>query len=635
MQKSPTGQKLPKSLRRLSTLLATSVFPLLIQCSTAEPTQSNYSIAYSDRTPADEIIYFVLPDRFANADPQNDTGNISGDKLTHGFDPSHKGFYHGGDLKGLTQKLDYIQDLGATAIWLTPIFKNKAVQGPPGLESSGYHGYWITDFTDIDPHLGTREDFKEFVDAAHARNMKVYMDIITNHTADVIKYEECHGVNAPQKLKETGECPYLPLAEYPYTTNGHFTGKATNTGFLGDDPIHQTKENFEKLTDPNFAYHIFTPEEEKNAKTPAWLNNPIYYHNRGHTTFKGEDAVYGDFAGLDDLMTEHPVVAQGFIDIYAQWIRDFHVDGFRIDTTKHVNPEFWQQLIPALEKTALEEGIENFHIFGEVYEFDAGQLAVFTKRDKIPSVLDFAFQGVVTDFVLKGAPGEELKRLYNADHLYGEQARNGQHLPTFLGNHDMGRFSGMMQDEMPDISQEEKLARLKLAHALLMLNRGVPTIYYGDEQGFVSDEGDQGAREDMFPSKVASYNDNILVGSDARTSANNFDKSHPLYSAISQMAAIRTQHSALRTGTQIVRLADTEESIFVLSRFSPNDDREYVIAFNAENTPRTLTFPVDGRSNQWEALIGTCPKSSPATGVLSLTIPSLGYAVCKVADGVQ
>ncbi len=633
MPTSLKNRKTQKSASRLAALLAASALPILAQCSTAETTPPPTSITYDQRTPADEIIYFVLPDRFENADTSNDTGSISGNKLDHGFDASHKGFYHGGDLKGLTARLDYIQNLGATAVWLTPIFKNKAVQGTAGNESSAYHGYWITDFTEIDPHLGTREEFKNFVDAAHARNMKVYMDIITNHTADVIQYEECHGENADEALKASGDCPYRALAEYPYTTKGHFTGEKTNDGFLGDDTKHLTAENFEKLTDPNFAYTVTVPEAEKNVKVPAWLNNSIYYHNRGHTTFQGENSLYGDFAGLDDLMTEHPRVVEGFIDIYSQWIRDFRVDGFRIDTTRHVRPEFWQQLIPALEKTAREEGINNFHIFGEVYEFDAGQLAVFTTRDKLPSVLDFAFQGSVEKFVIKDAPGEELLKLFNADHLYDEKTNNGLHLPTFLGNHDMGRFAGMLQNALPDISDTEKTERMKLAHAILMFSRGVPTIYYGDEQGFVSDGGDQDAREDMFPSQVESYNDNKLIGSNNSTSDDNFNSSHPLYKSIAEMAAIRTQHVALRQGLQTIRLADVEESTFVMSRFSPEDNSEYVIAFNAESTPRTLTFTVDGLSTEWETLTGECPTNSPATGVLSLEIPSFGYTVCKARIG--
>ncbi len=124
---------------------------------------------YRQRLPQDEVIYFVLPDRFENGDTANDRGGLKGGPLTTGFDPTHKGFYHGGDLKGLTKRLDYIQGLGATAIWLGPIFKNKAVQGAKGQESAGYHGYWITDFTTVDPHLGSEADLHAFIDAAHRR----------------------------------------------------------------------------------------------------------------------------------------------------------------------------------------------------------------------------------------------------------------------------------------------------------------------------------------------------------------------------------------------------------------------------------------------------------------------------------
>jgi glycosidase len=116
-----------------------------------------------------------------------------------------RAFYQGGDLKGLTDRLDYIQSLGMTAIWFAPIFKNKPVQGGVGQETAGYHGYWVTDFTSVDPHFGTNAEFKALVDAAHARGMKVYMDIITNHTADVIQYKEC----------PTSACAYRSRADFP------------------------------------------------------------------------------------------------------------------------------------------------------------------------------------------------------------------------------------------------------------------------------------------------------------------------------------------------------------------------------------------------------------------------------------
>ena len=170
---------------------------------------------YRARPPREEIIYFVLPDRFENGDPSDDRGGLKGDRLKTAFDATGKGFYHGGDLKGLTKRLDYIQGLGATAVWFAPMFKNKPVQGPPGQESAGYHGYWVTDFTRVDPHFGTNADFKSFVDAAHARGMKVYMDIITNHTADVLYPAECEG---------KGECPYRSIADYPYQRRGGVEG---------------------------------------------------------------------------------------------------------------------------------------------------------------------------------------------------------------------------------------------------------------------------------------------------------------------------------------------------------------------------------------------------------------------------
>src|SRR6187549_1294883 len=348
---------------------------------------------YRDRLPEDEIVYFVLPDRFANGDPANDRGGLQGDPLTTGFDASHQGFYHGGDLKGLTARLDYIQGLGATAIWRGPIYKNKPVQGGAGQESAGYHGYWITDFTTVDPHFGTEADLRAFVDAVHQRGMKLYLDIITNHTADVIQYREC--VNRA--------CPYRSRADFPYTRRGGPQGAAINAGFAGDGV--RTEVNFARLSDPTYAYTPFVPPAEANVKVPAWLNSPIYYHNRGNSDFVGESSLHGDFVGLDDLMTENPRVVEGFIDIYGDWIERFRIDGFRIDTARHVNPEFWRVFVPAMLKRARARGIPNFHIFGEVAAdgVDVAQLARHTRVDKLPSVLDFGFAGAVREVLARDA----------------------------------------------------------------------------------------------------------------------------------------------------------------------------------------------------------------------------------------
>src|SRR3954471_22759856 len=146
--------------------LRTALWSALCACAAASAPVA--SADFRERLAEDEVVYFVLPDRFENGDPANDRGGLAGDRLTTGFDPAHKGFFHGGDLKGLTARLGYIQGLGATAIWLGPIYKNKPVQGGPGEESAGYHGYWITDFTRVDPHFGTEDDLRALVEAAHA-----------------------------------------------------------------------------------------------------------------------------------------------------------------------------------------------------------------------------------------------------------------------------------------------------------------------------------------------------------------------------------------------------------------------------------------------------------------------------------
>jgi glycosidase len=575
---------------------------------------------YRARLPQDEVIYFVMPDRFENGDPSSDRGGLSGGRLTTGFDPTDKGFYHGGDLKGLTARLGYIQGLGATAVWLTPIFKNKAVQGPAGHESAGYHGYWITDFTNVDPHLGTDADFKALVDAAHKRGMKVYMDIVVNHTADVIQYAEC---------KISVDCPYRSIADYPYQRRGGISGRPINPGFAGERDT--SAANFARLKDPNYAYTIEVPPAERDVKRPAWLNDPIYYHNRGNSTFRGESSTIGDFVGLDDIFTENPRVVRGMIDIYSAWIDRYHVDGFRIDTAQHVNPEFWQKFVPAILARAKVDGIPHFHIFGEVAtgEMDPAHTAVNTRVDKLPSVLDFSFMRAVADVVVGGAPTDELATLFRADPLYEGGAAAALELPTFIGNHDAGRFGFFLRHLMPKADPNEQLKRDMLAHAMLLTLRGVPTIYYGDEQGFAGKGGDQDSRQDMFASKVASYNEDSLIGTRSTTAQANFDTNHPLYREIAELAHIRTNHPALTRGLQLIRYSSDKPGLFAISRFEPGSGREMLILFNTSNEPLRQNVRVETRSREFDVLAGACPLSAQAPGSVEIELPALGFAVCN------
>jgi len=573
---------------------------------------------YRDRLPQDEVIYFLLPDRFENGDPANDRGGLTGDRLHTGFDPTDAGFYHGGDLKGLRERLDYIQGLGATAIWVGPIFKNKPVQGPPGAESAGYHGYWITDFTRVDPHFGTDADFKALVDAAHARGMKVYMDIVVNHTADVIQYRDC-----PQG------CPYRSRADYPYSRQGGPDGKPMNPGFQGDSV--QTAPNFARLTNPDYAYQVFVPDREKHLKVPDWLNDPIYYHNRGNSTFEGESSTMGDFMGLDDLMTEHPRVVRGFVDIFGGWIDRFGIDGFRIDTERHVNAEFWRAFVPAMMARAKARGIPNFTIFGEVSSpvIDVAQQAEHTRNDGMPLVLDFSFRAAVLQALAGHGGSDGLDLLFKGDTLYQGGAPATLAMPTFVSNHDLGRFAYFVRKALPKADDAEVLKRVTLAHAMLFGLRGVPTIYSGDEQGFAGEGDDRAAREDMFASKVASYNATRLVGTDATTARASFNPQHPLYRAIADLARLRRDHAALRRGRQVVRAESAKPGLFAASRFDPVDGHEMLVAFNTSTAPLAANVEVDARSTRFRSLAGVCTSAATAPGSLRLSIPPLSYIFCE------
>jgi len=578
---------------------------------------------FTERPITDDVIYFLLPDRFANADTANDTGGLAGGPLDHGFDPTHKGFYHGGDLKGLLSKLDYLEDMGVTAIWMAPIFKNKPVQGTEPWISAGYHGYWITDFTQIDPHLGTNDDLKALVEAAHKRDIKVIFDIITNHTADVIRYEECHSDASGSKAITAPGCTYRNKADYPYTRLGGKDGPAINEGFIGDGIEGQTPENFNKLTNLNYAYTPYVTDAEKQVKAPTWLNELKYYHNRGETTFTGENSLYGDFAGLDDLFTEHPDVVTGFTNIYKNWISEFKIDGFRVDTVRHVNDSFWQQLSPALVEHAKKEGIEHFYIFGEVYDPSPKNLSHFVTAAKLPAVLDFGFQSAAAQVLVENKGTKVLKELFEQDTLYTGDSTSATNLPTFLGNHDMGRLAMMINRAMPEISDEEKLKRINLGHALMFFARGVPVIYSGDEQGFTGDGHDQDAREDMFPSRVDIYNDNTLVGTNKTTADDNFDQNHPIYGEIKRLSQLYRAHIALRSGQQKEIASSDTPGLYAFTR--TDSESRYLVLLNSDTKSITIE-PSSLPEGTWERVDS---KAQQKQNVINTQLAGISFAIYR------
>lgn len=554
---------------------------------------------------ADEQFYFVLTDRFADGDPTNNTAGLGDDRLVSGYDPTDKGFYNGGDIAGLHANLDYIEGLGTTALWLTPSFKNQPVQGTGANASAGYHGYWVTDFTQIDPHLGTNAELEALIDDAHARGIKVYFDIITNHTADVIDNAQ-------------GTYSYIDQATDPYTD-------ASGTAF---DPADFAGTGTFPDLDPATSFPL-TPvvaPEQVTAKSPDWLNDVTLYHNRGNSTWAGESVTFGDFDGLDDLMTEHPRVVDGFVDVYTDWI-DLGIDGFRIDTVKHVNFEFWETWSEEVLDYAHANGKPNFFMFGEVYDADAAKLSPYVRKTDMSSVLDFTFQAAGSSYA-KGLTAKGLAALFAADDMYTTPTTSADALPTFLGNHDMGRLGYMVAGAG---SAEQRSA---LGHSLMYLTRGQPVVYYGDEQGFagVGDGKDKNARQSLFGTEVDEYASQPLLDGTTLGSGDRLDTGSVLYEHVAGLAALRAAHPALSSGAQIERYVEDGAGVYAFSRVDRTEKIEHLVALNNAAEARTVTVTSLTPGASFAPLYGTTtPVTADAAGAVTVTVPALG-AVVLVAD---
>ena len=563
----------------------------------------------------DEVFYFVLPDRFDNGNTANDEGAAPGGALAQtGFKKDDKSFYHGGDLKGLQGKLGYLKNLGVTSLWIMPVFRNKPTQ-PDSSTAYGiggaYHGYWILDFENTDPHLGSNADLLAFINEAHTNGMKVFFDIVVNHTADII---------------DLSGSAYRNKADYPYKDAG---------GTVFDDRDYALADTFPAM-DPatSFPYVAqFNDPGDATAKSPAWLNNLTYYHNRGNSTFAGENSEYGDFFGMDDVFTERYEVVNGFLDVYKAWIRDYGVDGFRLDTVKHANIQFWQRFAPAILAYARANGKPDFTMFGEVYDGNAAVMSRYTTEGTLPSVLDFGLQGTINSVGVYGAATNSLRDLFANDDYFTDADSNAYQLATFVSNHDLGRVGYALRQAMPTASDAEQVARMKWSYAMLYFARGFPVIYYGDEQGFVGGGSDKLAREDMMPSLVPEYMHNDLIGTSATPADANFDQTHPIYQALAELAAVREANLALRRGAQIHRFSTDGPGIYAFSRIERTEQVEYVVAFNSATTAKTATFPVYLASTQYTAVYpaGGAALTTDASAQITVNLPAGGVAVYKAA----
>ena len=511
-----------------------------------------------------DLIYFVMPDRYLDGEKSNDS--------LPGSNPRNTAFFHGGDLKGLTgtcsagdNGLARIKKLGFTAVWVTPL----VVQQDATPSGAGYHGYWGVDFLNVDPHLGTKADLIAFSDCAKKLNLKLILDVVTNHTGDVITYD--------------GHTAYIPASS-------------------------------------------------ANAKNPAWLNDLTNYHNAGPMSNcwgDGPCIQIGDFYGLDDLATEKPVVFNGWADVYSQWIKDYGFVGFRVDTARHVDDNFFKNWSPQINVAANSVGIKNFTTFGEVYDVNPVNLMSYVRRNKIQTLLDFPFQTNATEYASGYSDASVIENLFAYDDLYTSTTSDASNLVTFLGNHDMGR-SGMIIESKRINNPKELLPRTQLANALMYLTRGIPTVYYGDEVGMTgSGKGnDQFARQDMFATQVSVWKTEKRIGGSPVGGGDSFTAtdSNPIAKYLITLASLRKANPGLNNSVMQIRSA--KDSVLVVSKKDQTENREYVVAFNNSTKPVKVNVATATTKGGWKVILGSTSVTAKKEN-LSFVVPGLSTVVLK------
>lgn len=381
---------------------------------------------------------------FFDGDPANN--NASGS-----YNASSGTGVHGGDFKGIEQKLDYIKALGATAIWISPVVKNG---------NGEYHGYSGSDFYSVDPHWGTLSNLQVMVNAAHARGISVIQDVVINHGSTL------NNINGNTAFNASGYALSYAISAKKYAA-----------------PFNT------------------------NAANPSLTN---LFHNFGAITdFSSQQQIeLGELSGLDDFRTETAYVRTNMAAIYNFWITNAGFDGFRIDTVKHAEMGFWSDWCPRIHDFAFANGKTNFFMFGEVFDSSEAKNGSYSGTNgggafKLDSLLDYPLFFAAQNVFEWGGNTKQLEDHYNAL-AANYDPRTINQLVTFLDNHDTTRF-------LNSANANGDTNRLNVALTFLHTARGIPCVYQGTEQAF-NGGADPANREDMF---AGQFKDSGLSGVDS------------------------------------------------------------------------------------------------------------------------
>ncbi len=448
------------------------------------PPQLNLHVPSPDWS--EQVVYFVFTDRFANGDPSND------DQGQGEFEPSNFRKYSGGDLQGIIDQLDYIQGLGATAVWITPPVANQ--WWDPIENFGGFHGYWARDLKSVDEHQGDLETYQRLSAALHDRGMYLIQDIVPNHMGNFYSYNGPYDPNDP-----------------------------TQNFVLNPNSVPTTAPTL-------------PPFDQIDVNNPAHRDAAIYHFTPSISDFQdGFQETNYQLSNLDDLNTANPVVRDALRDAYGYWIREVGIDGVRIDTVKFIEVPFWNDFLfsndsdaPGLERVAEQTGRTDFLTFGEVFdlsrpfETDGEQkLAKYINTPEGPGLdgqLQFPLFGSIQRVLTEGRPTAELG--YRIEKMVDPTFfPNPSMNPTFLDNHDVQRFLSRGSEEA-----------LRQGITLLMTLPGIPVLFQGTEQGF------EETRASLFAAGWESG------GRD------HYDTDSSLYTFIASLAQMRRSNPAFTKG---------------------------------------------------------------------------------------
>ena len=509
----------------------------------------------------DVFIYQLLVDRFDDGkehppfDPKN---------ARRGRDKNQACVFQGGNIKGVTRRLDYIKGLGCNAVWISPPFKNRQEW------NDSCHGYAIQDFLAVDPRIGTLEDLQELTREAHARGMYVILDIVINHTGDNWGYPGGDG----RPFNETGRYDF-----------GFWRGR---------DGQQIPHERVNQLGADDGVW-------------PVELQDPEAYKRRGSIrnlmSCSLEEAVNGDFYSLKDLDLTRPEVLDTLIRIFKWWIAACDFDGFRIDTVGHTEPHASSAFVNAMREYARSIGKDNFFLYAEIVAGDdrirkyvGHNTPAEGAEEPYPvfsAVLDFPLYFVLEEVIKGFKSPEELRARYeHFNRFYRDYSEAGRYFVTFVDNHDqMARPFRRFMNGVSDWKQAV------LAIGYLLCNMGIPCVYYGTEQGFDGGgDSDLYVREAMFGGAWGAFD---------TAGVHFFNPDHPIYRNIAKIAKIRAAEKTLRYGREYFREISGDAEHFghpidghcTLAFARVFDVESMIVCMNLDMEKRNDAIAVDSRLN--------------------------------------